>query len=432
MHDSLSLPYTDFPPSSSGEPTALTIFGTSRPAVDGALFGSVPESVVSNPRIAIVDDEPINIKVVKRYLTLAGYQQFFTTSNAAEAVELIGSVHPDVLLLDIMMPMVSGLDILRTLRQDERFSDLPVIILTAASDRTMKLTALSLGATEFLGKPIDSVELEARLKNVLAAKAHQDRIKNYAWELELEVAVRTTELVHAHLEVVAVLARAGEFRDNETGRHVVRVGKYAEIIARQLGMPPEFLDRIRHAAPLHDIGKIGIPDAILHKPANLNEEERARMQTHVALGYYMCSAASGGERDLASHTWTGAQIIAEATSPLLRMAASIALTHHERWDGTGYPRGLAGEAIPLEGRITAVADVFDAICSSRPYKPARSEEDAIALLERDRGTAFDPAVLDAFVRGLPEILEAKRQNADEAGTALAEHRPQEAPGDRAD
>jgi putative two-component system response regulator len=313
-----------------------------------------------------------------------------------------------------MMPVVSGLDILQQLRADEAFVDLPVVILTAATDRATKLEALRLGATEFLNKPADSAELEARIRNVLKVKAHQDWLKHYAWELELEVAIRTTELVHAHLEVIECLAKVGEYRDTDTGNHVLRVGCYAGIIARHLGLPLELAERIRLAAPLHDIGKVGIPDAILHKPGKLEHWEMEVMQQHSPFGRKLCE---NSPEDRASafiaHSLAGVEIVAKSSSPVLQMAASIAHTHHEKWDGTGYPQGLAGEAIPIEGRITAVADVFDALCSRRPYKPAFPLEKALEIIRQGRGTHFDPAVVDAFFRGLEEILAAQRQFADE-------------------
>lgn len=412
------------------DPAVLqTIFGTRKPSLGPVLFGSSPDRVTSDPRIAIIDDEPINIRVVQRMLTLAGYRQFFSTSEPMDAVELIRSSRPDVVLLDIMMPVVSGLDILEQLRAEEDFVDLPVVILTAATDRQTRLEALRRGATEFLNKPADSAELEARVRNVLNVKAHQDWLKHYAWELELEVAVRTTELVHAHLEVVACLAKVGEYRDTDTGNHVARVGAYAGIIARRLGLPAELAERIRLAAPLHDIGKVGIPDAILHKPGKLDEAEMELMRQHSRFGRQLCtnspdtSAVPGPFCPPA-----GSDLVAKASSPVLQMAASIAHTHHEKWDGTGYPQGLSGESIPIEGRITAVADVFDALCSRRPYKPPLPPEEALTIIRQGRGTHFDPAVVDAFIDCLEEILAVQQQFADATMTPLATPQEPDATG----
>ncbi|MGO8749232.1 MAG: HD domain-containing phosphohydrolase [Thermoguttaceae bacterium] len=389
------------------------MFGAPRPSMAPNTEGPDCDTVICNPKIAIIDDQPINIKVVQRYLKLAGYQRFFTTVEAREAAGLIRQAEPDVVLLDIMMPHVSGLDILADLRRSERFVDLPVIILTAASDKQTKLDALRLGATDFLQKPIDPVELETRLRNVLTMKAHQDRIKSHAWELEREVAIRSAELAEAYREVVQCLARVGEFRDNETGKHTLRVGRYAEIITIHLGMGKEFASRIREAAPLHDIGKVGIPDSILLKPGKLDEAEFEQMRGHSRYGRDMCAGpAPDRGAAAASHTTAGQAITAETRSPILRMAAVIAHTHHERWDGAGYPRGLKGEEIPIEGRITAVADVFDALTSQRPYKPAFSLEKSTGILRAQSGTQFDPSVVDAFFAGFEQIVSVYNEYAD--------------------
>jgi putative two-component system response regulator len=385
--------------------TLRSMFGTPRPSLEPILHGTHPSEVLTNPKIAIVDDQPINVAVVQKHLKMAGYAQFVTTTDAREAMDLIVREWPDVVLLDIMMPYRSGLDILADLRRDDRFSDLPVIILTAASERQTKLDALKLGATEFLHKPFDAVELETRLRNVLVLKAHQDRLKNYAWELEIEVAARSTELAEMHREVVRCLARVGEFRDNDTGKHVVRVGKYAAIVARCLGLNPEFVERIGEAAALHDIGKVAIPDAILLKPGKLGEAEFATMKGHCEYGRRVCSQETAGDdQGFVSHATTGHSICNMSRAPVLQMAAVIAHTHHERWDGTGYPQGLSGEQIPLEGRITAVADVFDALTNARPYKPPFPLEASLEIIRAQRGTQFDPKVVDAFFAGLDQII----------------------------
>jgi len=391
------------------------LFGTPRLALEPVLQGSAADQVVSNPRIVIVDDEPINVKVVQKYLKLAGYQQFATTTDATQALDLIRAEQPDVVLLDIVMPGISGLEILAELRRCDQSFDLPVIILTAACDRETKLAALRAGATEFLGKPVDAVELEVRLRNVLVNKAHRDRTKSHAWELEREVAIRTAELAQAHREVIQCLATVGEYRDNETGNHVLRVGRYAAVIARRLGMDPDFVARIQQAAALHDIGKVGIPDAILLKPGKLDEIEFQRMQLHCGYGRRVCTSSSEDpERRFESHASAGRAIAETGTSPILRMAAIIAYSHHEKWDGGGYPGGLRGEQIPLEGRITAVADVFDALTTRRPYKRAFSVEESLAIMKDQRGQHFDPLVLDAFLDAIEEIVKICCEYSDPA------------------
>ncbi len=389
------------------------MFGTPKLPPEPVLQGSSADEVVANPRIAIIDDEPINIKVVQKYLRLAGYRQFVTTTHAGRAVELIRTERPDVVLLDVLMPEVGGLEILGQLRGQEQFVDLPVVILTAATDKETKLSALRLGATEFLTKPVDSIELRARLRNVLTVKAHQDRLKSYAWELEREVAARSAELARAHVEVIHCLAKVGEYRDNATGNHVVRVGRYAEIIARRLGLSSEIAGRIRQAAPLHDIGKVGIPDTILLKPGKLDDAEFERIKEHCKYGKQICAAVcDGGAAAQKSERGTPFTGPAPTSSPILQMAATIAYTHHEKWDGAGYPRGLAGPQIPIEGRITAVADVFDALTSRRPYKPAFPLETALPIMKEQRGMHFDPAVVDAFFDAIDEILTVYEECSD--------------------
>ncbi len=364
-----------------------------------------PDEVVANPRIVIVDDQPLNIKIVTKFLKQSGYRQFFSTVDSREALDLIAREQPDVVLLDIMMPFVSGLDILTELRRDARFVDLPVIVFTAATEKATKLEALRLGVTEFLQKPIDSTELPLRLRNVLTVKAHQDRLKAHAWELEAEVAARTAELAKAHREVVQCLATVGEYRDNDTGKHIIRVGRYAEVIAKQLGLEAEFSARIRAAAPLHDIGKVGIPDHILLKPGQLDAAEFEAMQAHAVYGALMCAQNLDGSRGSAStHSEIGRAIAGIENSPILKMAATIAYTHHERWDGSGYPQQLRGADIPVEGRITAVADVFDALTQERPYKPAFPIEKSLEIIRQQSGTQFDPEVVEAFFAARDQII----------------------------
>ena len=403
--DTTGLPPRNDGPDADQVGTMRVMFGPPQISVEPVLLGDTADQVVSNPRIVIVDDEPINVKVVQKYLKLAGYQQFATTTDATTALDLIRAEQPDVVLLDVMMPGINGLEILAELRRSDESLDLPVIILTAACDRETKLAALQAGATEFLGKPVDAVELQARVRNVLVAKAHRDRVRNHAWELEREVAIRSAELANAHREVILALAKVGEYRDNETGNHVVRVGRYAAAIAQRLGMDADFVARIQQAAALHDIGKVGIPDAILLKPGKLDEIEFERMQLHCGYGRSVCASGAEDAPDrFESHASAGRAITNTGSSPILRMAATIAYTHHEKWDGTGYPSGLRGEQIPIEGRITAVADVFDALTTERPYKRAFSVDESLAIMKDQRGRHFDPMVLDAFLKAIDEIV----------------------------
>ncbi len=350
-------------------------------------------------RIMIVDDELINIEVVKAYLEEEGFFNFLTTTHSTIAIDMVRNEKPDIVLLDINMPQVSGLDILETMRNDHELKLIPAIVLTASHDPQIKLNALRLGASDFLAKPVDPSELMLRLRNVLAVKAYQDHLAKYSERLEEQVRLRTAELVLSRQEAIHCLARAGEYRDDDTGYHVTRVGRYAALIAQELGFDEETVELIEQAAQLHDVGKIGIPDAILHKPGKLDPQEFDLMRAHCGIGRRIINPLSNEESiRLMTHATVGMQIMGSTNSPVLKLAAVIAASHHEKWDGTGYPHGIAGDKIPLEGRIVAVADVFDALSSARPYKKAFPIEKCLQILREGRGTHFDPNVLDAFFR----------------------------------
>jgi putative two-component system response regulator len=373
----------------------------------------------------IVDDEPINIKVVRKHLQGAGYSDFVTLTDPTAVLDALARERPDVLLLDVVMPGMTGLDILEAMGRAGVLLHVPVLILTASTDAATKLRALELGATDFLAKPVDPNELVPRLRNTLAAKAYHDHLARYSEHLEREVRARTADLEASRRHVIQCLARAGERRDDATGNHVVRVGRYAGIIARGMGLPPDDVEMIELAALLHDVGKIGIPDAILLKPAKLTPEEYDVMRKHCEYGEGIIAPALGGsggvtewwndgvgESSVAAHSTTPPLHHSTTSSPVLATAARIAATHHEKWDGTGYPRGLAGEAIPVEGRVTAVADVFDALSTRRPYKPAYPADHCLDLISRDRGKHFDPRAVDALFSGIDQILAVQRQLTD--------------------
>jgi putative two-component system response regulator len=307
------------------------------------------------------------------------------------------------------MPDICGLDLLRALRTDPEFSTLPIVVLTASSSSDTKLEALEMGATDFLAKPVHRGELLARIRNVLTLKAHQDR---HSEELEEAVRLRTAELETSRMEVIQCLARAAEFRDDDTGKHVVRVGRYAYIIGEQLGLPKEYLEILEPAAQLHDVGKIGIPDAILLKPGKLSPEEFRVMQEHCGYGKEIVDCVPGDDSKIRNHAELGARIMDIGRSPILSLAKRIALTHHERWNGTGYPLGLKGEKIPLESRITAVADVFDALSSKRTYKPAYPIEKCFDIIREGCGSHFDPDVVAAFFRGQEQIVQVQNELPD--------------------
>lgn len=368
---------------------------------------------VKQAGILIVDDESLNIDVVRGYLELDGYRNIHSTEHAVQALPLIGQIRPDLVLLDIHMPHVSGLQILKAVRADRTLSTTPVVVLTASSADDTKLEALRCGATDLLAKPVHHAELLARIQNVLTVKAFQDRICQYSVELERAVRERTADLETSRMEVIHCLARAAEFRDDDTGQHIIRVGRYARVIGEELGLPADQLEILEPAAQLHDVGKIGVPDAILLKPGKLSAEEFDLMQKHCGFGKKIVDCLPVREAELVRrHSELGARIMDVGRSPILQMAKRIALTHHERWDGTGYPLGLRGEDIPLEGRITAVADVFDALSSKRVYKPAFPLEKCFQIMEEGRGAHFDPRAVDAFVARRAEIIQIQIELAD--------------------
>jgi len=375
--------------------------------------------------IAVIDDQPINIKIIQKYLRMVGYERFVSVTDSRRAEETVLHERPDVVLLDLIMPHVDGLEVLDRLRRRDELADLPIIIVTAVGEQDTKIEALRRGATEFLQKPVHSAELQVRVRNALLIKAYHDNLRNYASRLEQEVSRRTAELVQAHREVVQCLATVGEYRDNETGYHTYRVGCYAEIIARHLGMGVEFCALIRDAATLHDIGKVAIPDRILLKPGKLDEEEFAAMKRHCEYGRNVCAPQQRSlppSSPAISHTALGRHIAGTCSSPLMRMAATIAFTHHERWDGTGYPSGLKQREIPIEGRITSVADVFDALTTTRPYKAAFNVDHSLDIINQGRGSQFDPEVLDAFWSGIEQVLAIYYQYNPEATATRIECR----------
>ncbi len=368
---------------------------------------------LKHSKVMIVDDEEVNILVVEEHLKEDGYRHLFHTSDPFQAQSLAKQERPDVILLDIHMPRLDGFEVLRHFRCDEMLCHTPIVILTSSTDEDEKLHALQLGATDFLHKPVHRGELLARLRNILMAKGYQDHLRQQSETLEAAVRERTSELEASRQDVIHCLARASEFRDTDTGQHIIRVGRYCRIIAEELGMDRDALDLLEQAAKLHDIGKIGIADAILLNPGKLTSEQFAAMQKHSNFGKRIIEGIANSEPDqLRNHAELGSKILHAGRSPLLRLAMKIALTHHESWDGTGYPLGLAKNDIPLEGRITAVADVYDALSSKRPYKPAFSLDKCLAIMEDGRGTHFDPGILDAFLARRDDIIEIQIAHAD--------------------
>jgi putative two-component system response regulator len=327
-------------------------------------------------RILIVDDELGNVLVLKQLLELAGFRDLRYTTDSTEVEAIFTQFLPDLVLLDLHMPVLDGFAVMRQLsRLIDPTDHVPILVLTADVTQQSKRAALEGGAKDFLTKPLDHAEVLARVDNLLDTRRLQVQLRRQNASLEQLVADRTRDLMAARLESLRRLALAAEYRDDDTRKHTERVGALAALLAERLAQSAEFIDTIRYAAPLHDIGKLGIPDAILLKPGRLTDGEHALMQTHTTIG---------------------AAILTGGTFPVLQLGETIAMTHHERWDGTGYPNRIKADAIPLAGRIVAVADVFDALTHARPYKPAWPLEEAVACIRAASGTQFDADVVTAF------------------------------------
>ncbi len=367
---------------------------------------------VNASSVTIIDDEPSTVAIVKAYLKQGGFERLSTLTDPTLAFDHILENGPDLVLLDFRMPGMDGIEILKQLRGHERTRSIPVIFLTSSTETKIKVDALNLGANDFLHKPVNASELLARVRNTLMAKAHVDLLAGYSAKLEHEVQLRTQQLVASRREAIQCLARAAEIRDDVTGKHVLRVGRYAAIIAKELGFSGDQIVDLEHAAQLHDVGKIGVPDAILNKPDRLTEDEFEAIKGHCSAGSRIIRDESGNNSRV-SNELIG-EFLDECSSPVMRLAALVAESHHEKWDGSGYPRGLKGEEIPLEGRITAICDVFDAVSTSRPYKEAYPLERCFQIIEEGKGTHFDPKVVEAFFARETEIMVAYHEYSDEA------------------
>jgi putative two-component system response regulator len=383
---------------------------TGLPRISGASDGPADNDRRLPPphdaRIMIVDDEPTVIGVIQHYLKEEGYSNFVVTSDPERAMSIVLWERPDLILLDILMPRASALEILKAIRWDPEVTSIPVIMLSSGMDRVTRSEALRLGATDFLQKPVDPSELAARVGNNLIVKAYQKQLKDLSRTFEAAVCARTGELEASRRDVIRCVARAVEYRDNDTGHHVVHVGKYARIMGAELGFEEADLDVLEQAAQLHDVGKIGVPDEILLKADRLTPAEFEKMKEHCVYGNRILDG-TGPWAEEQEPVAVGADHVDSGNSPSLKLAASIALTHHERWDGTGYPWRLAGEDIPIEGRIVAIADVFDAVSSKRPYKPALPREECFKIMEQGRSSHFDPRVLDAFLKHRDKVVQVQ-------------------------
>ncbi len=348
--------------------------------------------------ILIVDDQTDNIALLKVMLSYSGYTNVQSTADPREVKGLYQDNNFDLILLDIRMPHLDGFQVMEQLSDGIKGDYLPILVLTAQSDMETRIKALDAGAKDFVTKPFDKTEVLNRISNMLEVRfLHNERLRQNeilearVLERTVELQERNQELETTRLEIIRRLGIAGEYRDNETGMHVLRMSKSSHRLALAAGLGENYALQILNASPMHDVGKIGIPDNIMLKPGRLEPDEFDIMKTHVEIG---------------------ADIIGEQDSDLMWMARTIALTHHEKWDGSGYPKGIKGEDIPMEGRISAICDVFDALMSVRPYKEAWPADDAVAFINQQSGKHFDQELVRLFNESLPDILDIRKKYAD--------------------
>lgn len=365
------------------------------------------------PSILVVDDEENVRALITRVLDRGGYKELRTAGSAAEARDVLEKEHVDLILTDMQMPGESGMELLSHVHRS--MQHVATLMITGVEDTDLADKALEMGAYGYIVKPFKKTEVLINIDNALRRRELELENLEHRTKLEILVRERTSELWDAisklemaerdvrssRTETIQRLAVAAEFRDEETGRHVARMSRYSELLASAAGVQAEIRDSIREAASLHDVGKIGIPDSILFKPTSLTAEERRVMQQHAAMGH---------------------QILADSDSPLLRLAASIALSHHEKVDGTGYPNGLKADAIPVEARIAAIADVFDALTTNRVYRRAYPVGVAVEMMKKERGAHFDAELLDLFWSCLSEVLTIQEEHGCEG---LPEKTPRE-------
>lgn len=341
--------------------------------------------------ILVVDDEPANVKLLVRILMAAGYINVISTTDSLQTLPLYQQHNSDLILLDINMPALDGYGVMDLLNEHTKGELPPILVLSAQTIQSFRQRALDSGARDYVTKPFDANELLSRVRNMLEVQMAHKYMRHQNEILEQRVQERTQIIQNTRLQIVRKLGRAAEYRDEETGLHIIRMSEMAVVMGKAYGMSQEETDLLLNAAPMHDIGKIGIPDYILLKPGKFEPDEWEIMQTHAQIG---------------------ADILSGDDSDLMMMAHDIALSHHEKWNGKGYPNGLEGEAIPLVGRITALADVFDALTSERPYKKEWPIEDAVNLIKQESGQHFDPELVELFLKNIEKIIEIKEKYAE--------------------
>ena len=355
----------------------------------------------SPSKILIVEDDFMSNRLLATVLTRLGYT-VETAFDGISGLEKVESSPPDLILLDLNLPRMNGFEVARRLKQADKTKIIPIIVVSSFAEVENRIKALEAGADDFLSKPIDQVELRARVQSILMVKKFNDYMICHQKILETEVEERTKQLrqafeelkgasekiKQASLDTTFRLAQAAEYKDEETGSHIKRIGYYSAAMAKSMSLPSQVTEAILYAAPMHDIGKIGIPDRILLKPRHLDDEEWNSMKMHTVIG---------------------GRILSNSDSYVIQMAEQIALTHHEKWDGSGYPKGLMGSHIPIWGGISAICDVFDALTSNRPYKTAFSIDESLEILKKSRGTHFDPEICNVFFSIQKEILSIRRE-----------------------
>jgi putative two-component system response regulator len=349
------------------------------------------------PTVLLCDDEILNRKVASKILNKEGFS-VIEAQDGKEAIELLKNKKIDLILMDLMMPGMDGYEATQIIKDDDELSTIPLIIISALSDKGAIIKALELGADEYLTKPFDITDFRLRIKNAIKIGMYQNMLKDHKTLLEAQVKEKTKDLQSALVEVqnsekdiISILSKMAAYRDNETSLHTIRVGDMAALMAKKFGWNNDEIELMRLAAPMHDIGKVGIDDMILLKPGKLDENEFFKMKEHSLIGH---------------------SILSQKKTPLLKLAAEIAYTHHEKYNGSGYPQGLIGDAIPLSGAIVSVVDVFDALLSERPYKKAFSLERALDIMQSDSGSHFHPKIIELFLNNLDEILEIRKRLRD--------------------